>query len=53
LPVGHVLTLDDVEALRPATPGALKPYQLNKILGVKIQQPLEFGDPFLLKDFQI
>jgi N-acetylneuraminate synthase len=53
LPVGHVLTLDDVEALRPATPGALKPYQLNKILGVKIQQSLEFGDPFLLKDFQI
>jgi N-acetylneuraminate synthase len=53
LPAGHVLTADDVEALRPATPDALKPYLLNNILGQKIQQPLEFGDPLMTKDFQI
>jgi sialic acid synthase SpsE len=48
-----VLTIDDVEALRPATPDALKPYLLNNILGQKIQQPLEFGDPLMTRDFQI
>lgn len=53
LPVGHVLTADDVEALRPATTDALKPYLLNKVLGQKILQPLEFGDPLMMRDFQI
>jgi sialic acid synthase SpsE len=48
-----VVTADDVEALRPATTDALKPYLLNKVLGQKIQQPLEFGDPLMMRDFQI
>ena len=53
LPVGHVLTADDVEALRPATTDALKPFFLNMVLGQKIQQPLEFGDPLMMRDFKI
>lgn len=53
LNVGHMLTADDVEALRPATPGALRPYQLNEIIGKKIHQKLEFGDPLMSKDFQV
>jgi N-acetylneuraminate synthase len=52
LNTGHILTSDDVEALRPATDGALKPYQLNEILGKKIQRPHEFGDPLMIADFQ-
>jgi N-acetylneuraminate synthase len=51
LPIGHVLTSNDIEALRPATFGALRPYQLEEILGKKIQQKLEFGDPFMSRDF--
>ena len=53
LPVGHVLTANDVEALRPATTDALKPYFLDRVLGQKIRQPLEFGDPLMMRDFQI
>lgn len=53
LPVGHVLTADDLEALRPATPGALKPHQLQEIIGTTIHQKLEFGDPLMSRDFQI
>ena len=53
LNVGHMLTANDVEALRPATPGALRPYQLNEIIGKKIHQKLEFGDPLMSKDFQV
>jgi len=49
---GHILTFDDVEALRPATDGAFKPYQLNELLGKKIQRPYEFGDPLMIADFQ-
>lgn len=53
LPVGHVIAVDDVEALRPATPGALKPYQLSEIIGKKVHQNLEFGDPLMSQDFQV
>lgn len=53
LPVGHVLTAEDLEALRPATTDAVKPYLLEKVLGQKIRQPLEFGDPLMMRDFQI
>lgn len=52
-PVGHVLKREDVEALRPATIGALRPFQINDILGKKIIKPLEFGDPLMYEDFKI
>lgn len=52
LNAGHILTIDDVEALRPATVGALRPYQLNEILGKKIYRKHEFGDPLMIADFQ-
>jgi sialic acid synthase SpsE len=48
-----VLTANDVEALRPATTDALKPYLLDRVIGQKIRQPLEFGDPLMMRDFQI
>ena len=51
LPVGHVLTSDDIEALRPATFGAFRPYLLKEIIGKKIQRKLEIGDPLMINDF--
>ena len=51
LPFGHVLTSDDVEALRPATFGALRPYLLKEIIGKKIQRRLDFGEPLMASDF--
>jgi N-acetylneuraminate synthase len=51
LPVGHVLTSEDIEALRPATSGALRPYLLEKVIGKKIQHKLEFGEPLMARDF--
>jgi sialic acid synthase SpsE len=51
LPIGHILTTDDIEALRPASFGALRPYMLEEILGKKILRKLEFGDPLMPSDF--
>ena len=51
LPIGHVLTTDDVEALRPATLGALRPFLLEEILGKRIKRKLDFGDPLMSGDF--
>jgi N-acetylneuraminate synthase len=51
LPIGHVLTSADIEILRPATLGALRPYELEEILGQEIQHKFEFGDPFMASDF--
>jgi sialic acid synthase SpsE len=51
LPIGHEIRLEDIDILRPATPGAFKPYQINKILGLKIQHEIEFGDAIMSKNF--
>lgn len=51
LPIGHVLSYEDIEILRPATSGALRPYELEKIIGSKIQRKLEFGHPLMASDF--
>jgi N-acetylneuraminate synthase len=52
LPEGHVLTKDDLEALRPATSGAFKPYQINEVIGKKLKIELQFGEPLMTKDIQ-
>lgn len=50
--VGHILTTDDLEALRPASAGALRPYQLKDIIGKKITRKLEFGEHLSFRDIQ-
>ena len=44
LPAGHVLQAGDLEALRPAPPGALRPYELPAAVGQMLTMALEAGD---------
>ncbi len=44
LPAGHVLTENDIEALRPAPPGAFEPWMLDGVIGRKLTTDLVFGD---------
>ena len=43
LPAGTVLTADDVEVLRPATPGALPPGAFDEVVGRTVRHDLVFG----------
>lgn len=43
LPVGHRLTPADIEVLRPAPAGALRPWQLPLALGRRLREPLPAG----------
>jgi N-acetylneuraminate synthase len=47
LQIGHMITLNDFEALRPATVDALKPYRLNEVVGKKLKVKLELGDALM------
>ena len=51
LDAGHVVTADDVIALRPAS--ALTPDRLPDLVGVRIVRGLEPGAPFLLTDLEV
>jgi sialic acid synthase SpsE len=47
LPVGHVLAPTDLEALRPAPDGAVRPYDLAQVVGQQITMELEAGDALM------
>ncbi len=40
---GEILTRDMVEPLRPATPGAILPYEIEAVLGARALQDLPYG----------
>ncbi len=40
---GEMLTREMIDVLRPATPGAIKPSEIEAVLGLKIQTDLPFG----------
>lgn len=44
LKAGQVLAMEDVVALRPATPGCLTPDQLEKVLGATLRVDVDFHD---------
>ena len=48
LPLGEVLTASDLEALRPIPSDGLPPYELNKVIGHKLIQPLKKGEHLTL-----
>jgi N-acetylneuraminate synthase len=50
LPKGHILISDDIEVLRPAPEGSLKPYDINTVLGQYAQHPLKKGQLLLSSD---
>ena len=43
LPKGHVITRNDLDILRPATPGAITPDQLQTVVGKELSVDLKFG----------
>lgn len=46
LPVGHVLTEADIEALRPCPIDAIKPYEMDALVGRTLTQEMQRGDHF-------
>ena len=44
LPAGTILTADMVEALRPAPHDAVKPYDLEKVVGKRLRRDLAYGE---------
>jgi N-acetylneuraminate synthase len=44
LKAGTTLTADTVEALRPAPPGAIQPYDLDAVLGRAVRQDVRRGE---------
>jgi sialic acid synthase SpsE len=53
LPVGHVITPQDLEALRPVPAGSVKPYLLNQVVGQQITMELEAGDALMMNMLQL
>ena len=44
LKAGSILSSETLEALRPAPPDSVKPYELGNIVGKKLRRDLSFGD---------
>lgn len=44
LKAGTVLSRKDIEALRPAPRDAIFPYELEKVIGLRLRQDVEFGE---------
>jgi sialic acid synthase SpsE len=40
---GDVLTRESIDVLRPATPGAILPYEIEQVIGKRVQVPLVCG----------
>jgi len=40
---GEIITRQILDVLRPATPGAILPDQINSVIGMKTAQPIPFG----------
>ncbi|MBL4616794.1 MAG: N-acetylneuraminate synthase family protein [Robiginitomaculum sp.] len=51
LSAGHVLTANDLEALRPKPDGSVEPWQMNVVIGKVLAKPMLQGEALLLKDF--
>ena len=46
LQVGHIVSLDDIVALRPAPKNSLTPFSIGHVIGSTVTQPLQAGDVF-------
>jgi len=49
---GTVLTMDDLEPLRPAPAGAARPYELSALLGRRLREARPFGEALSLDDVE-
>lgn len=43
---GHVLTREDIDVLRPATPGALSPNDISRLIGSALREDMSYGQDF-------
>jgi N-acetylneuraminate synthase len=50
LPAGAILTVQDIESLRPAPIGALAPYQLDRAIGRRLLAKKQRGDELYLNE---
>lgn len=50
VPAGHVISLRDLEYLRPCPAGALPPYRVNELVGRAINRDAELGEFLKLSD---
>ena len=51
LPTGHVITSNDVIALRPAPVDSLAPTYINHVIGATVTEPIAEGDFFKTSNF--
>jgi N-acetylneuraminate synthase len=49
---GEVFTEDIIEILRPATPGALMSWDLDKVIGMKARADMPFGKDLRWTDLE-
>lgn len=49
---GHVITRDDLIVVRPATPGAVKPYEVQELIGKKVSHPIEIDQAISWTDLE-
>lgn len=49
---GEVITREMIDVLRPATPGAIKPSELGKVIGLKTRNPLAAGQDLRWDDIE-
>jgi sialic acid synthase SpsE len=47
---GEVFDREMIDVLRPATPGAIKPNEIQKVIGLRANQDLQFGKELLWTD---
>jgi N-acetylneuraminate synthase len=43
IPTGETLTREMIDVLRPATPGAILPYEIGQVIGTRVQVDLVKG----------
>jgi N-acetylneuraminate synthase len=52
VPVGHSITCNDIECLRPAPIGAIEPYRINDVIGKVVVEEKREGDALFVKDIK-
>jgi N-acetylneuraminate synthase len=52
LPLGHVISPQDITVLRPCPPGAVLPYESASLIGKTLRNAKKSGDYFKHMDFE-
>jgi N-acetylneuraminate synthase len=50
---GEVLNREMIDVLRPATPGAIKPHELDAVIGTKAMKPIACGQELRWTDLGV